>query len=163
MKKFALTIFALSIVAFSFGQQTKEAKQAKLDQSKMQFNLGVGLSTWGIPIYAGVDYWMNPDITIGLEVSARYVFWGNYGVVGGSVNGNYHFNKILQIPENLDVYAGLSIGPYIYLGWSGLHPFHLGFAGQIGGRYKINDKMWLNIELGGGSFSGGKIGITIRR
>lgn len=162
MKKIALTICALFIVVFSFGQQTKEAKQAKLDKGKLQFNIGVGISSWGIPIYAGADYWMTPEITIGLEASFRYSLWSHYAVIGGSVNGNYHFAKILQLPENIDVYAGLSAGPYFSLGgyWSHIN---VGLAGQIGGRYKINDKMWVNVELGGGTFSGGKIGITIRR
>ena len=30
-------------------------------------------------------------------------------------------------------------------------------------RYKINDKMWLNAEFGGGTLSGAKFGITLRR
>lgn len=155
MKKIALTICALTIVAFSFGQ-------SEIDQSKMQFNVGVGLSTWGIPLYAGVDYWVTPEITFGLEASFRYNLWYRYGVVGGSVNGNYHFGTLIDLPENLDVYAGISAGPYFSLGgyWNSLH---FGFSGQIGGRYQINDNMWLNLELGGGSYSGGKIGITIRR
>jgi hypothetical protein len=159
MKKLALTICALSIFALSFGQKTN---QVNLDKGKMQFNIGVGLSSWGIPIYAGVDYWIDPDITIGLEASMRFNLWYSYTVIGGSINGNYHFNKLLDLPDNLDVYAGISAGPYFSLGgyWNHLH---FGFAGQVGGRYKINDKMWLNLELGGGSFSGGKIGITIRR
>jgi len=148
MKKIALLICSLSIVAFSFGQ-------ANLDQGKMQFNLGVGLSTWGIPLYAGVDYWLTPEITLGLEASFRYNLWYSYGVIGGSVNGNYHFGTLIDLPENLDVYAGISAGPYFSLGgyWNQLH---VGFSGQIGGRYQINDNMWLNLELGGGSYSGGK-------
>jgi hypothetical protein len=115
-------------------------------------------------VYVGADYWINEDITVGLEASLRYRFLHTYkyGYVGGSINGNYHFTKILQLPENLDVYAGLSAGPYIGFGyWGGT--FDFGFSGQVGGRYKINDKLWVNAELGGGSFSGGKIGITLRR
>ena len=168
MKKIALTICALSIVAFSFGQQTKESKQqVNIDKSKLQFNAGIGLSTWGIPIYVGADYWITEDITIGLEASFRYRFlqtW-KYGYIGGSLNGNYHFTKILQLPDNMDVYAGLSAGPYIGFGnyFTGLSSFYFGIGGQIGGRYKINDKLWVNAELGGGSLSGAKIGITLRR
>jgi len=136
----------------------------KLDQSKLQFNIGVGLSTWGLPVYIGADYWIMEDITVGLEASVRYRFLHTYkyGYIGGSINGNYHFTKILQLPDNLDVYAGLSAGPYIGFGYSG-GIFDFGFSGQIGGRYKINDNLWLNAELGGGSVSGAKIGITLRR
>jgi hypothetical protein len=160
MKKFALTICALSIVALSFGQKTAEAR---LEKGKIQFNLGVGLSTWGIPVYLGADYWINQDITIGLELSARWRLRWGYGSIGGSVNANYHFNKLLDLPDNLDVYAGLSAGPYIWIGSGYIDPFNIGIGGQVGGRYKINDKMWLNAELGGGTLSGAKIGITIRR
>jgi outer membrane immunogenic protein len=158
MKKFALIICALSIFAVSFGQKSGEAK---IDKGKLQFNAGVGLSTWGIPVYVGVDYWVTPDITVGLEASLRYRILHSYGYVGGSINANYHFNKILDLPDNLDLYAGISAGPYVYIGGSAYGYF--GFSGQVGGRYKINDKMWLNAELGGGTFSGAKIGITLRR
>jgi len=160
MKKFALIICALSIVAFSFGQKNSEAS---LDKGKLQFNAGVGLSTWGIPVYIGADYWITPDITIGLEASARWRLRWGYGNIGASINGNYHFAKLLQLPDNIDLYAGLSAGPYIYIGSGWIDPFDIGIGGQIGGRYKINDKMWINAELGGGTLSGAKIGITLRR
>lgn len=160
MKKLALTICALSIVAFSFGQRTSTES---LDQGRLQFNVGVGLSTWGIPVYIGADYWINPDITIGLEASFRYRILHNYGAVGGSVNANYHFTKLLDLPDNLDVYGGISAGPYIYVGSGYIDPFNIGIGLQIGGRYKINDSMWLQGELGGGTLSGAKIGITFRR
>lgn len=166
MKKFALTICALSIVMFSFGQKTKDAKQqVNIDKSKLQFNVGLGLSTWGIPFYVGADYWMTPDITLGLEASFRYrlLHTWKYGYIGGSINANYHLTKILQLPENVDIYAGLSAGPYIGFGEYVGSSFNFGISGQIGGRYKISDKMWVQAELGGGSFSGGKIGLTFRR
>jgi hypothetical protein len=162
MKKIALLICSLSIVAFSFGQSA----QADFDHGKMQFNVGVGLSTWGIPFYVGADYWITEDITLGLEASFRYRFLHTYryGYFGGSINANYHFARLLELPDYLDVYAGFSAGPYIgfgsyYTGGS----FNFGIGAQVGGRYKINDKLWVNAELGGGSLSGGKIGITLGR
>lgn len=160
MKKLVLTICALSIVLLSFGQK---ANDVKLDKGKLQFNAGVGLSTWGIPVYVGADYWLTQEITIGIEASARWRLRWGYGTIGGSVNGNYHFAKILQLPDNIDVYAGLSAGPYIYIGSGYINPFDIGIGGQIGGRYKFNDKMWFHVELGGGTLSGAKAGITIRR
>jgi outer membrane immunogenic protein len=157
MKKFTLIVCALSIFALSYGQN-----ELKIDQSKLQFNLGVGLSTWGIPVYVGADYWLTEDVTIGAEVSARYNLRGSYAAIGGSVNGNYHIGRLLDLPDNMDLYGGLSFGPYFSLGgyWSHIN---FGFSGQVGGRYKINDKMWIHGELGGGSLSGAKFGITIRR
>lgn len=160
MKKLTLIICALGIAGLSFAQDNKEVK---LDKGKMQFNVGVGLSTWGLPVYMGVDYWLNEDITLGLEASARYNLRWSYGSVGGSVNANYHANRILDLPDNMDLYAGLSAGPYISFGSYWTNNFHIGIGGQIGGRYKINDKMWIHGEVGGGTFSGAKIGITLRR
>ena len=78
MKKFALTICALAIVALSFGQK---ASDVKIDKSKLQFNAGVGLSTWGIPLYIGADYWITPEITVGLEASLRYRVLHGYGAI----------------------------------------------------------------------------------
>lgn len=166
MKKLTLIVCMLSFAAFTFGQEAKE-KAATVDKSKLQFNVGVGLSGWGIPVYAGAEYWITPDITAGLEVSFRYNLWWSYAVVGGAIYGNYHFTKLLKdainLPDKLDVYAGLTAGPYFDLGGYWANPLHIGFNAQIGGRYQINDKMAVQIELGGGTLSGGKIGLTFRR
>ncbi len=146
-------------------QENKEAKQqVNIDKSKLQFNLGVGLSTWGIPFYIGADYWIMEDITAGVEASFRYrlLHRFRYGYIGGSLNANYHFTKILELPDNIDVYAGLSAGPYIGFGnYYSRAKLHFGIGGQVGGRYKLTDNLWVHAELGGGSFSGGKIGITL--
>ena len=160
MKKFVLTICVLSMVAFSFGQK---ASEVKIDKSKLQFNAGIGLSTWGIPLYIGADYWITPEITVGIEASLRYRILHSYGAIGGSVNGNYHFAKLLDLPDNMDLYGGVSAGPYIYIGSGFLDAFNIGIGLQAGGRYKINDHLWLNAEFGGGTLSGAKFGITLRR
>ncbi|TSA31016.1 MAG: hypothetical protein D4R64_18885 [Porphyromonadaceae bacterium] len=157
--------------------QAKSSERAqsepfKFDKSKLQFNFGIGLSTRGIPLYVGADYFITPDITIGLEASIRYRVSPTWykGYIGGSVNGNYHFTRILQLPENLDVYGGLSVGPYFGFGKTISYGYYyypegpiFGIDLQVGGRYKINDKMWVNAELGLGSLTGAKIGITLRR
>ena len=160
MKKLTLTILALSIVAFSFGQE-KKAQKVEVDKSKLQLNAGFGLSyvTYyaAFPIYLGADYWINQDITVGLEGIFRI---GHHISVGGVVNGNYHFNKLLDLPDNLDLYAGLSAGPYFVFGAT--PPLRIDIHFQAGGRYKLTDKLWLNGELGGGSLTGAKFGITYK-
>ena len=167
MKKITLSLFALFIFSFSFAQETKTDKQqVNIDQSKLQINAGVGLSTWGIPFYVGADYWVTEDITGGVEASFRYRLLHSYryGYIGGSVNANFHVNRILELPEEIDLYGGLSAGPYIGFGnyYSGGNlRFHIG--GQVGGRYKLTDNLWVHGELGGGIFSGAKVGITLRR
>lgn len=158
MKRIAFLICALSFTGLSIAQDTGE--KVSVDRSKLQFNLGVGYSTWGSPIYAGLDYWITEEITIGLEGSASYNPWSRHATFGGAINGNYHFNKLLRLPDNFDFYAGLSAGPYWSTSWN--HFPHLGFSGQIGGRYYFTDKMAIMLEAGGGTLSGGKVGLTVR-
>ena len=167
MKKITLTLFALFIFGVSFAQETKDDKQkVDIDKSKLQFNAGVGLSTWGIPLYIGADYWITEDITVGVQASLRYrlLYTYSYGYIGGSLNANYHANRILELPDNLDVYAGLSAGPYVRFGnYYSSTKLRINIGGQVGGRYKLTDNLWVHAELGGGSFSGGQIGITLKR
>lgn len=165
MKKFTLTAFALCIFAFSFAQEATDTKQkVDIDKSKIQFNAGVGLSTWGIPFYIGADYWITDDITVGVEASFRYRLLRTYkyGYIGGLGNVNYHVNNILELPDNVDAYIGLSAGPYVGFGnyYSGTS-LRFSIGGQVGGRYKLSDNLWVHAELGGGSLSGAKVGITI--
>lgn len=146
--------------------------QSPVSKGESQINVGVGLSSWGIPVYIGLDYGIHPDITLGGELSYR-TYRDKYSnvnydhsVFGISGNGNYHFNRVLGIPRNWDFYAGLNLGFYIWQSsdaYYGSHSSGLGFGGQIGGRYYFNDKVGLNLEFGGGNaFSGGKLGLTFR-
>ncbi len=154
MKKTVLAILIMLFAGATFAQN---------QVNKMQFNAGVGFSSWGLPVYVGADFGIHKDITVGGELSFRTR--SNYGsVIGISANGNYHFNTILNISSPWDFYAGLNVGYMIWKydnSYVGAHASGLGIAGQIGGRYFFNDKLGLNIEFGGGNaFSGGKIGIT---
>ena len=146
--------------------------QAPVKKGESQLNAGVGLSSWGIPVYIGFDYGVHPDITVGGELSYR-AYQDKYAninydhsVIGISGNGNYHFNRILEIPKNWDFYAGLNLGFYIWNSpddYHGSHSSGLGLGAQVGGRYYFNDKIGLNLEFGGGNaFSGGKLGLTFK-
>lgn len=146
--------------------------QNPIAKGQNQLNLGVGLSNWGIPVYLGLDHGVHKDVTIGGELSfrnyndrydnRRY----NHNVLGVSANANYHFNTLLNIPSNWDLYAGLNLGFYHYNSdgdYPGSRNSGLGLGAQVGGRYYFNQKFGVNLELGGGSaFSGGKFGISIR-
>jgi outer membrane immunogenic protein len=166
MKKFSIAILVLAFSGIT------ALAQCPLSVGKSQVDLGVGLSSYGIPVYAGFDYCFYKDFTVGGEVSARsyrdnwhdkdYNLFG----VGLSSNANYHFNSLLKIPSDWDFYAGLNLGFYIWSdpdGYDGSHATGLGLGMQVGGRYYINDKIGLNLEFGGGNeFSGGKFGVSIR-
>jgi len=166
MKKLVLLMVFIAISSHSSDAQYALPKGAN------QFNAGLGLSYWGIPIYIGLDHGVHKDISVGGELSYRS-FYDTYhdidyrlNVFGISVNGNYHFNSLLNIPRNWDFYAGLNIGFYIWNlppGYYGSHSTGLGLGAQIGGRYYFTNKFAVNLEFGGGNeFDDGKIGITVK-
>lgn len=163
MKKLIFLTLLIPVVSFSFAQ-------APLSMGQNQFNAGLGFSSWGLPVYVGFDHGVHPDITVGGEISFRSFserFKGydyNHTVIGIAGNGNYHFNRILQIPKDWDFYAGLNVGFYIWNNpsdYPGDHTSGLGLGAQIGGRYYFNRRVGINLEFGGGNaFSNGKIGVT---
>ena len=113
MKKHLLSLSFLLFSSLIFAQ-------SPIAKGESQINAGVGLSSWGVPLYFGLDYGVHPDITIGGELSYRSYNdkYANvsydHSVIGISGNGNYHFNRILEIPKKWDFYAGLNLGFYIW-------------------------------------------------
>lgn len=165
MKTRILTIVLILVSGIAFSQ-------GPVAKGHSQVNVGVGLSTWGLPVYLGFDYGVHKDITLGGELSFRSYndnWSGNkykHSVIGIMGNANYHFNTILNIPSKWDFYAGLNLGFYSWNSpdnYEGSHISGLGLGGQIGGRYYFSNKIGINLEFGGGNaFSGGKFGLTIK-
>jgi hypothetical protein len=164
MKKNILTSLLSIISLLAYSQS--------LPKSQSQLNLGVGLSEWGVPVYIGFDHSVSNDITLGLELSYRGYrenYKGNnynHNITGFSGNGNYHFNRVMNIPSNFDFYAGLNLGFYVWSSpsdYSGNHSSGLGLGAQIGGRHFFSKRAGLNLEFGGGNaFAGGKFGLTFK-
>ena len=145
--------------------------QGSLGKGNKQFNAGVGFSTWGVPIYAGLDFGVHQDITVGPVASFRTYSQNiasvNYShsifVIG--FNGNYHFNTLIDLDPEWDLYAGLTLGYWIWsspANYPGGLGSGIGLDGQIGARYFFSDKFGMNLELGGGIASGGKLGVTLK-
>lgn len=165
MKKQFLTFFLLIATGAIFAQ-------GPISKGQSQINVGVGLSSWGVPVYLGFDYGVHPDITLGAELSLRSYDdkWHDYkyhhSIIGILGNANYHFNNILNISSPWDFYAGLNLGFYNWSSpnnYEGSHTSGLGLGAQIGGRYYFSNKVGINLEFGGGNaFSGGKFGLTIK-
>lgn len=177
MKNLFLTLTFILITLSGFGQ-------GSLKNKEIQLNGGIGLTSLAIPFYVGLDYGVGKEITIGADFSYRGYsdkvsgyYDNSYTIIGIGANGNYHFNKVLNVPSKFDIYGGLTLNYYIwknssnYVGPSGQQSFFvpnysgnsgIGFGLQVGGRYFFNDKFGVNLELGGGSFSGGKLGITYK-
>lgn len=154
---------------------TLSLAQGNLRIGEKQFNAGLGFSDYGIPIYAGLDFGVYENITIGPRLSLRsYAYTrsnSNYkqSLAVLSFNGNYHFNTLLNLPAPWDFYAGLTLGYYfwsdiktssgvVYVGKSST----LGLEAQIGGRYFFSDQFALNLEFSGGTSAGGSFGITYK-
>ncbi len=163
MKKLSLIILLTVITIFTVGAQNST------DRGNTQLNAGVGFSGWGIPVYVGLDFGVQHDITLGLEASFRSYNRNtyNHSIIGFSGNGNYHFNRILEIPGNWDFYAGLNLGFYFWSSpsnYSGSNMSKPGLGAQIGGRYFFSNTFGLNLEFGGNNAwnGGGKFGITYR-
>ena len=156
--------------------------------SKAQFNpasdanlmatVGVGFSSWGVPIVGRIEKGVADFISAGGQISyqSKGESFGSYSwrhtIVGISARGNYHFNELLDISDDIDFYAGLSLGYWIWSTksktngiaddfYSGSGSGGFGIGGQIGGRYFINENLTITLELGGSNVSGGgNIGIT---
>jgi outer membrane immunogenic protein len=141
-------------------------------KDKLHINAGVGFSNWGIPIYGGFDYGVMKNLSVGGVASfksySKSYLGTNYNssiiMLGGRIN--YHFNELIKLNDNhWDVYGGGTLGYFIW-NWDnnfpGANSSSLGIYAQIGGRYYFNPNWAANLELGGGSLSGGRLGITYR-
>lgn len=137
--------------------------QYALKTGKLQANGGFGLSGWALPIYVGLEYGYDKNISLGGDLS----FSSLNTVV--SANANYHFVEMLQIDRVFDVYGGVNIGFFIRnqrLNPESLPPYYnnsvpVNIGVQVGGRYYFKKNLAVNLELGGGiAFSGGKIGVS---
>ncbi|AOZ98988.1 outer membrane beta-barrel protein [Flavobacterium commune] len=163
---------SILLLTFSFITLSTLA-QGRLTKGHIQLNAGLGTSGWGTPVYVGLDYGIHEDITLGGELSYRSKseHFGNSkyksSVTGIGINGNYHFNRVLEISSKWDFYAGLGLNYYIWNyeneAYKANDASDIGLGAQIGGRYFFNDNLGINLELGGGNAtSGGKIGITYK-
>ncbi|MGI9526924.1 MAG: outer membrane protein [Weeksellaceae bacterium] len=166
MKK---TIFSFCLIAGIF-----TAANAQVGTS--QINFGVGFdSNDGIPVYAGYEQYIAEDITVGAEVSyasndekfAGYSF--DYSTFGIGAIGNYHFDRLLTLPSEWNVYGGVNLTYFNYSYDDNLPDgydhsdgdFNLG--AQIGARYFFSPNWGVNLQFNGGSaVSGGRIGATYR-
>ncbi len=179
MKKILL-VFALSFSLATFSQGT-------LKNGSAQLNAGLGFSGWGTPVFVGLDFGVGSNFTLGGEFSYRSYsnnynygynnnYEYNYSIIGLGGNINYHFNQVFDLPSKWDLYAGASLNYYIwnnsykYKGTDSNNVFNpnyantsgVGFGLQAGVRYFFNNHWAINLETGGGSIFGGKIGLTYK-
>jgi outer membrane immunogenic protein len=174
MKKILLTVlfiallFSTSLVRAQFNPYSGPAKM---------ITVGIGFSGWGIPIFGRFETGVAENISVGGGISYQGysetytgVKW-RHSIFGITGRGSYHFNELIELPDEWDLYAGLGLGYYIWntdydgpgtsfdYGGSGSGGFSIGI--HVGGRYFINEKIGINVEFGGGTvLSGGTVGVT---
>ena len=165
MKKiFILTTLCLAtLVAFS---------QNPIQKGEKVLNAGVGLSSYGgTPIYVGLEFGVHQDISVGADVSfqSKNYSYAKVSAIAVTAKGNYHFNRILNIEDKWDLYAGAGLSYYNWsykddLGFNYAQDYNSGIFlnAQVGGRYFFSEKFGVNLEFGGGTLSGGKLGITVK-
>ncbi len=156
---------------------TSAVAQGSLAKGENQLNAGIGFSSFGVPLYVGADFGILESITIGPRISYRKYsekYIGNkysQSLTVISFNGNYHFNTLLNLQAPWDLYAGVTLGYYLWsdVKWNngsttsfGGEASGIGFDAQVGARYFFNDQWALNLEFGGGTGSGGIFGITYK-
>ena len=169
----------LLLVLLSGVSYVTNAQGFEPTQGFKQINFGVGVSNWGVPIYAGMDFGIADRITIGPRISYRHYSKNynfgtfrydiDYSIINLSFRGDYHYGShISGLPDQLDLYGGLSLG---YSVWSddydgnddlGLEDSDVYLALQAGGRWYFNQNWGANAELTGGTLSGLEIGLSYR-
>lgn len=170
-------IFISAFVLFVVFSTSCYAQFNPYSEKTNLFTVGVGASGWGIPLFARYEVPVADNITVGGSVSfqSKGENFGsskwNHTIVGLNARGSYHFNELFNVPDEWDFYGGASLGYYIwntkyngsgtsfdYLG-SGSGGFSIG--AHVGARYFVNEKLGINLDLGGGSvLAGGTIGVT---
>lgn len=147
------TLFIAALLLSSIG-----FAQSPIGKGGQQLNFGLGFSDHGLPVYINYDFGVHPDITIAPQ--AQFNLDGfDYMILGAK--GDYHFNTIMNIPQEWDFYAGVNLGFAVDL--DGNDNYH-GLDGglQVGGRWYWSDKWGMNLEFAGGRGYGGKFGLSYR-
>jgi len=132
--------------------------QSPIGKGGQQLNFGLGFSSNGLPVYINYDFGVHEDITVAPQ--AQFNLDGfDYMILGAK--GDYHFNSLLNIPQEWDFYAGVNLGFAVdfddgdaYNGLDG--------GLQVGGRWYWSEKWGMNLEFSGGRGFGGKFGLSLR-
>ena len=170
-----ISIFAF--VLFVMFSANSYAQYNPYSDGSSLFTVGVGASSWGIPLFVRYEKAVADNITAGgsLSFQSKGETYGNnkwkHTIVGLNARGSYHFNELLEAPDEWDFYGGMSLGYYFWdtkydgagasYSYSGSGSGGLGIGLHLGARYFIKDNMGINLELGGGSvLAGGTVGVT---
>ncbi len=148
-----LKIKFVGIIIFLSAGLYAQSFRAPLSKGDRQLNMGLGFNTDGFPIYGGVDFAVHDEVTIGPQVN---LVLDDDASISFAFRGDYHFNRLLEITKDWDVYAGANAG----IGIGTDDALELGL--QVGGRYYWDNKWGINLEFGGGTNFSTKLGVSMK-
>ncbi len=166
MKIILAAFFIISVLPHSIQAQLAYQKNVKI------LNAGIGAGLYGVygsadfpPISVGLQFGIHERISVGGLVgysSSSYGYRGfnwSYSYLFLGARGEYHLvYPQVDIPKNLDLYGGLTLGFNIVTvsepvdrvtGYTAEGSYAL-FGFHIGGRYYFSEKIGAFLELGYG-------------
>lgn len=172
MKKITVLLFLMGFSFYGWSQSALP-KGNRIPKSGNAFiDFGVGVSSWGVPIYVGAEWMVHEEVSVGGQVlfqsqSESYdETTYRHNAFTMAARGNYIFNRLLEIPAPYLFYAGATLGFVTVstnhsgpgVDYSGSRGSGLFFGVQTGGSYFFNKNWAANIELGVGNIFGLKLG-----
>lgn len=145
MRRVLLILTLALIHVGTANAQSISANTAPLQKGDKQLNIGLGMGS-SVPLFASLDFGVHPDITVTPELSFNLDGF-DYLTLG--VKGDYHWNRVIGIPSNWDLYTGVGLGGLIRIGDSDIAD-GFNFHAQLGGRYYWNESWAVMLELNGG-------------
>lgn len=188
-----LTLFTLLLAIPSFGQLTGTnnlalSKTANYEPQNDFFNVGFGVSSWGLPIYATYEkpmFMERMSLVVGGSFRSKtesYSFLGSsakwrHTIIGFEGGVNYYVDEFIEgkFASDFDLYASARLRYFIWntkvvdsspgndIEYSGSGSGGVGIGLAAGARYHFNENLSLHVEAGYGSvMSSGRIGLSFR-
>ena len=156
MKKIVSIIL---LCATLIGQERKQ-EEKPLDSGSHHLGIGMGVFQPDLGFQVQYDYGFIRDWSIGIVFGSVYTYRPLEPFVYFSFRADYHFKVLVKIPEQMDWYFGVGMGPKFNTRLDNIliqGAFHTGYT------YLFYKNMGLQIEvLGGINMLGGTIGFTWR-
>ncbi len=166
----------MAIAGSAYSQSSLPRGSKVPREGNIYMNFGFGVSSWGVPFYAGAEVMVHDEVSVGGSFSFRSqteTYAGDswqHQAYTIAARGNYHFNNLLKIRAPFLFYAGASLGFMSVntvldsdndgINYQGTRGSGLYFGIQSGGSYFFNSHWAANAEVGIGNVMGLKLGTT---
>jgi hypothetical protein len=132
---------------------------------ELQFNTGLQVEDPNTIVFFGLDIGVEKNVTVGTNIKfSSGLMESRYGV---ETRVDYHFNEILNLKRNWDIFAGFRADLWFA---TKISTFDINYKLDIGGRWYWNDHWGIQAAVGTNPFRlnnislyhSEKIGITYR-